>query len=78
MYVLKDITVRGLVVGIDVLNELTASILRVEEGLTLYPEDACNNVLRNGGCSLTNLIGFVFQHRLDFTVTVLRRLNRIR
>lgn len=66
IYDLKDITVRSLVVAIDVSNEITASILRVEEGLTLYPEDACSKFLRNGGCSSTKLIIFVFQHRLRF------------
>ena len=75
--VLKNIAVRSLVVRIDVWKELTASRLRVTEDLTVYPEDACSMFLRNGGRSSTELISFVFQHRLTFTVTVLRTLNRI-
>jgi hypothetical protein len=59
--VLKNIAVCSLVVGIDVWKELTASSLRVKEGLTVYPEDACSMFLRNGGCSSTELISFVFQ-----------------
>lgn len=75
--VLKNIAVRSLVIVIDVQKELTASSLRVEEGLTVYPEDACIMFLRYGGGSSIELISFVFHHRLTFTVTTLRTLNRI-
>jgi hypothetical protein len=75
VYVSKDTTVRSLVVAIDVLNELTAFTLKVEEGLTLYPEDACNKFLRNRGGYLTKLISFVFQHRLRFYSHRLKKIE---
>jgi hypothetical protein len=69
--VFKAVTFHSLVARIDIVKEPTASSLRVEEGLTLYPEDACSRFLRIVGCSSTELLSFAFQKRVIFTVTVL-------